>query len=42
MKTLTTDSADPFSKIEFKEADSFDCLELSQQILVFVLAEVSL
>ena len=32
----------PFNKIEFSEHDSFDILELSQHILHFVLAEVSL
>ena len=40
LTTLYSD--EPFNRMEFKDADSFDVLELSQQILVFVFAEVSL
>ena len=32
----------PFNKMEFNEVDSFEFLELSQHILVLVLADVSL
>ena len=39
---ITLYSDVPFSKIEFNDADSFEFLELSQHVLVLVLADVSL